>query len=157
MKREEKMRGGLDALIGGGKPAPTPTDGEPKTEPRQEAASTDGAEAMETATPQEEEDLINSIQDEALREALRQRQYRKRGRPRKDAILRQRESEIYTRSCWIMRRDQIAKLKEISFRETLTIKEIMEQIVGDAIKAYEEKHGELKPRDHRGDASKLFK
>ena len=56
-----------------------------------------------------------------------------------------------------MRRDQLAKLKEISFRETLTIKEIMEQIIGDAIAAYEKTHGEVKPTDHRGDVSKLFK
>ena len=156
-KREQKMRGGLDALLGGGRTAPAPSDEEPKTEPRQEAAPTDGAGAMEGATPQEEEELINSIQDEALRDALRERRNRKRGRPRKDAALRAKQEEVYTRSCWIMRRDQIAKLKEISFRETLTIKEIMEQIVGDAIRTYEEKHGEVKPTDHRGDASKLFK
>lgn len=140
-KRDEKMRGGLADLLGGSRTA----QGEP-TEGR-----------VEEATPQEEEELINSVEDEELREALRQRRMRKRGRPRKDAALRAKEEEVYTRSCWIMRKDHIAKLKEISFRETLTIKEIMEQIVGDAIRAYEEKNGELKPTNHKGDASTLFK
>lgn len=161
-KREDKLRGGLEALLGGGRTAPT-------AEPRQEAAPTDersAAEAYEEelllmereqATPQEEEELINSVEDEALREALKARRNRKRGRPRKDAALRAKEGEIYTRSCWIIRRDLLAKLKEISFRETLTLKEIIEQIVGDAIKAYEDKHGEVKPTEHRGDASTLFK
>ena len=163
-KKDEKMRGGLEALIGGGRTAPASSTERSAEEAYQEEllllekeqAPTDGAEAMEEATPQEEEELISSIQDETLRAALRQRQNRKRGRPRKDAALRRKYEEVYTRSCWIMRRDQIAKLKEISFRETLTIKEIMEKIVGDAIKAYEDIHGEVVPKDHRGDASKLF-
>ena len=154
MKKEEKMRGGLDALLGGGRTAPT---AEPKTEPRQEQAPADGAEAMEEATPQEEEELINSIQDEALREKLIERRNRKRGRPRKGAAYRAKQDEIYIRSCWVMRRDQLAKLKEMSFRETLTLREIMAQIVGEAIEAYERKHGEIIPQEHKGDASKLFK
>lgn len=154
-KREEKMRGGLDALLGGSRTAPGATIERSAEEAYQEELLL--MEKQQEATPQEEEELINSVEDEQLREALRQRRLRKRGRPRKDAALRAKEEEVYTRSCWIMRRDQIAKLKEISFRETLTIKEIMEQIVGDAIRAYEEKHGELKPTNHKGDASTLFK
>lgn len=164
-KREEKMRGGLDALIGRGRTAPAPTDERSAAEAYEEElllmekqqAPANGAEAVDDATPEEEEELINSIQDEALREALRERRNRKRGRPRKGAALQAKQDEIYIRSCWVMRRDQLAKLKEISFRETLTLREIMAQIVGEAIEAYEKKHGEVKPTDHRGDASKLFK
>lgn len=154
-KRDEMMRGGLDALIGGGsRPA---ADEQPKTDPAQEAAPTDGAGTMEEATPQEEDELIASIEDERLKAALIEKRNRKRGRPRKGEAYRAKQDEIYIRSCWVMRRDQLAKLKEISFRETLTLREIMAQIVGDAIEAYEKKHGELNPSDHRGDASKLFK
>ena len=151
-KREEKLRGGLEALLGGG-------GSTPGTERSAEEAYEEELLLMERekATPQEEEELINTIQDEALREALRQRQMRKRGRPRKDAALRTKESEIFTRTTWIIRRDLLAKLKEISFRETLTLKEIMEQLISEAVASYESKHGELKPTDHRGDASKLFK
>ncbi len=155
-KREEKLRGGLDALIGGGsRPA---ADEQPKAEPRQEPAQEAApAEVIIPGTPEEEDELIASIEDEALRAALIERRNRKRGRPRKDEIVRQRENDIYVRSCWVMRRDQMAKLKEISFRETLTLREIMAQIVAEAIETYEKKHGEVKPKEHRGDASRLFK
>lgn len=172
-KREEKLRGGLDALIGRGRTAPTaeprqeaaPTDERSAAEAYEEElllmekqqAPTDGAETIEEATPQEEQDLINSIEDEELRAALEQRRNRKRGRPRKGAAIQAKQDEIYIRSCWVMRRDQLAKLKEISFRETLTLREIMAQIVGEAIEAYEKKHGEVKPTNHKGDASTLFK
>ena len=147
-KREEKMRGGLDALLGGSRTAPG-TEAEQTPAPEQDVT--------EGATLQEEEDLINSIEDEELKAALQRRRASKSGRPRKDAALRVKESELYTRSCWIIRRDLLAKLKEISFRETLTLKEIMEQITEDAIEAYEKKHGEVVPTSHRGDASNLFK
>ena len=155
-KKDEMMRGGLDALIGeGSRPA---ADEQPKTEPRQELAQEAApAEVIIPGTPEEEDELIASVEDEALRAALIERRNRKRGRPRKDEIVRQRENDIYVRSCWVMRRDQMAKLKEISFRETLTLREIMAQIVGEAIEAYEKKHGEVIPQEHRGDASRLFK
>ena len=155
-KREEKLRGGLDALIGGGSrpAAEEQPKAEPRQEPTQEAAP---AEVIVPATPEEEDELIASVEDEELKAALIKKRNSKRGRPRKGEIIRQRENEIYVRSCWVMRRDQMAKLKEISFRETLTLREIMAQIVGEAIEAYEKKHGEVKPKDHRGDASRLFK
>ena len=164
-KREDKLRGGLDALLGGRRTAPAPTNERSAEEAYQEEllllekeqAPADGAGAMEEATPQEEEELINSIQDEALRQKLIERRNRKRGRPRKGAAYRAKQDEIYIRSCWVMRRDQMAKLKEMSFRETLTLREIMAQIVGEAIEAYEKKHGEIIPQEHRGDASRLFK
>ncbi len=148
MKRDEILKGGLNALLGGTPTQAARTAKEPGTSPTDEA---------ETSTPQEEEELIASVEDEELKEALRKKRMQKRGRPRKDEALRQKEEEIYTRSTWIMRRDHLSKLKEICFQETLTLKEIMEQIVGDAIAAYEKKHGEVKPKDHRGDASKVFK
>lgn len=139
-KRDELIRGGLNALLGGSQ--------------RQEAAP--APEQQADGTPEADE-LLETITDSELKEALQRRRMRKRGRPRKDAALRAKESEIYTRSTWIMRRDLIAKLKEIGLRETLTLKEIMEQIATDAIAAYEAKHGEVIPSDHKGNASEIFK
>lgn len=153
MKRDQVLKGGLNALLGGSQRPPA-------TEPEPASAPTDGAEAPEPiteGTPEEEDELIASITDTELREALRRKRMEKRGRPRKGTALRAKEEELYTRTTWIMRRDLLAKLKEISFRETLTIKEIMEQISLEAIAKYEQTHGEVIPRDHRGDASSLFK
>lgn len=148
-KRDELLKGGLNALLGGGnqrqEEAPTST-----------TSPTDG-ETIEQGTPQEEDELINTITDEELKEALRRKRMAKRGRPRKGAALRAKEEELYTRTTWIMRRDLLAKLKEISFRETLTLKEILEQVVSEAVSRYEAKHGEVIPKDHRGDAASLFK
>ena len=161
MKRDKILKGGLNALLGGNQTqeaAPTAPDPEATT-PTDEAGTPEVTPypTPEEATPEEEDALLASIEDEELRAALHRKRMQHRGRPKKDAALRQKEEEIYTRSSWIMRRDLLAKLKEISFRETLTIKEIMEQIVGDAVAAYEQKHGEVIPRDHKGDASQLFK
>lgn len=153
MKKDKALKGGLNALLGGGRDEAEQTS----TAPEPTTATTKETEAPEEATPEEEDELIASIEDEELKAALHRKRMQKRGRPRKDAALRSKEEEVYTRSTWIMRRDLLAKLKEISFRETLTLKEIMEQIVSEAVAKYEDKHGEVKPRDHRGDASQLFK
>jgi len=157
-KRDAVLKGGLNALLGGSpKQEATPTATEPATET---ATPTDGAEASEKiveGTPEEEDALIATIQDEELKAALHRKRMEKRGRPRKGAAYRAKEEELYTRSTWIMRRDLLAKLKEISLRETLTLKEIMEQISLEAVAKYEAKHGEVIPRDHKGDASQLFK
>ena len=152
MKKAKALKGGLNALLGGNRDEAEQTSTAPEP-----TTATNETEAPEEATPEEEDELIASIEDEELKAALHRKRMQKRGRPRKDAALRQKEEEIYTRSTWIMRRDLLAKLKEISFRETLTIKEIMEQIVSEAVAKYEERHGEVIPRDHRGDASQLFK
>lgn len=150
-KRDELLKGGLNALLGGG--------GSQKQEAAP-TAPTDGASASEEiveGTPEEEDALIATIEDEELKAALHRKRMEKRGRPRKDAALRAKENELYTRTSWIMRRDLQAKLKEISLRETLTIKEIIEEIVSEAIAKYEAKHGEVIPKDRSKDASQLFK
>jgi hypothetical protein len=154
MKRSDKLKGGLSSLLGENQQeneAPTITGQEAA-----KAAPTD-SEVIEEATPEEEEDLINSVEDEELKAALHKKRMDKRGRPRKDAEERRKESEDYTRFCAIIRKDQIAKLHEICLRETLTIKEIIETLVGEAIEIYEEKHGEVIPKERKGDASKIFK
>jgi hypothetical protein len=151
MNRENKMKGGLSTLLGENKPEKASVSNE------QEEVKAVAEEVIEEATPQEEEDLINSIEDEQVKEALHRKRMDKRGRPRKNAEERRKEGETYTRFCAIIRRDQIAKLHEIAFRETLTIKEIIETIVGDAISIYEQKHGVVIPQERKGDASKIFK
>ena len=152
MKRDELLKGGLNALLGGSQSQP-----QAEAAPEQPTPPTDGAETIEEGTPEEEDELIASITDTELKAALHRKRMEKRGRPRKDAALRAKEEELYTRTTWIMRRDLLAKLKEISFRETLTIKEIMEEVVSEAVAKYEAKHGEIIPKDHRGDASSIFK
>ena len=151
MKKEKLLKGGLNALLGGSQSQPQAEAAPAPTSP------TDGAETIEEGTPAEENELIASITDSELKAALHRKRMEKRGRPRKDAALRAKEEELYTRTTWIMRRDLLAKLKEISFRETLTIKEIMEEVVSEAVAKYEAKHGEIIPKDHRGDATSIFK
>ena len=153
MKRDELLKGGLNALLGGSQ---NQTQGEAAPEPPTAPTAETSSETIEEGTPEEEDELIASITDSELKAALQAKRNEKRGRPRKSAAYRSREAELYTRTTWIMRRDLLAKLREIGFRETLTLKEIMEQIVSEAVAVYEEKHGELKPRDHRGDPSSLF-
>lgn len=143
-KREQTLKGGLNALLGGPKMV-------------QEEAAAPGKVTFKEGTPQEEDELIETITDEELKAKLHRRQMQKRGRPRKDEAERVKESEIYKRTTWIMRKDLLAKLKEISFQETLTLKEILEQIVSDAVAKYEKKHGEVIPMDHHGSPSDLFK
>lgn len=154
MDRSKKMLGGLSSLLGENQQetAAAPTINE------QEAAeaTTPTSEVIEEATTEEEDELIASIEDEELKAALHKKRMDKRGRPRKDAEERRKESEDYTRFCAIIRKDHIAKLHEICFRETLTIKEIIETLVGEAIAIYEEKHGEVIPQERKGDASKVF-
>lgn len=145
-KKEETLRGGLNALLGG-------VDSQPKDEATPD--QTEG-EAQEEATPQEEDDLIASIEDEELKEALRRKRNEKRGRPRKNAAPRYGEGDAYTRSCWVVKRDLLAKIKQIALRETLTLKEIMDYIMSEAVKRYEKKHGEIILKDH-GDVTKIFK
>lgn len=154
-KRDDILRGGLSTLLGENKQEQEEQKASEQAEEQQAAANE--LEQEEEATPEEEEDLINSINDKELREALHKKRMERRGRPRKDAPLQMKQDELYKRTTLIMRRDYLAKLKEISFRETLTIKDIMDEIIGEAISAYEKKNGELHPRDHRGDPSTLFK
>lgn len=161
MKKEEKLKGGLEALLGG-RPntaeAPTTENGAGAMPEEEAAPPITEKLAEDEATPEEEEDLLNTIEDEELREALRQRRMLKRGRPRKDAAERQTEDEIYKRTTLIIRRDYLAKLKEICLRETITIKEAIDALVEDAIKLYEEQHGEVIPTTEKGDrAHEVFK
>lgn len=154
MAKKEILRGAAAALFGGNsQPEAAVTD----NRPQEAAAVTIEEEVITETSPEEEEDLINSIEDEELKAALHAKRMEKRGRPPKAAPIRRREAEIYTRTTFVISREQLAKLKEICFLETITIKDIMNQLIGDAISKYEETHGEIKPKEHKGDVRTLFK
>ena len=150
MKRNDKLSEGLSDLLG--------VRNEMKERFNSEVPVTEQQEEAVNDEPQEQEgDIINTIEDEALKEALREHRRKKVGRPKKDSKDRSIDGVKYVRFTSIGNREQLAKLKEIGFRETLTLKEILEQIFADAIEAYERKNGEIVPKNHKGDPSKLFK
>lgn len=150
MNRNEKLSEGLSSLLGVRNEMKERFNSEDPVTAQQD-------EAVNEEQDEQESDIINTIEDEALKEALREHRRRKVGRPRKDSKDRSADGEKYVRFTSIGNREQLAKLKEIGFRETLTLKEIMEQIFADAIEAYERKNGVIVPKIHKGDPSKLFK
>lgn len=133
-------------------------------QPKGEGTATQGAApqmAVEPTTLQDEADLINSVEDEELREELRERLKRKRligrGRPRKNDQLGRR-MDGYDRTSLIINKEKWAKIKEIAFIETFTMKEIVELALDMVIERYEAKHGEIKPQPDRGkkDITEIF-
>lgn len=147
-KKEEKLKGGLDALFGGVKP---------RTE-KVEVVEESPVMEVEPTTPKDEEDLINSIDDEALREALWKKRMDGRGRPRKNQGVDGKRSDGYTRTSIIVNEAKYAKVKEIAFRSTLTTKEVIEAALDLLIDKYEAKHGEVipNPERYKGDIKSLF-
>lgn len=150
MATKEELKGGLDSLFGGSKPQPG-------------QASTDEAKnspeiKQEPTTKQDEEDLINSVEDEQLREALRAKRMDGRGRPRKNHYKNGKRTDGYSRTSLIVNDEKAAKIKEIAFRETLTMKEIFELALDMVIEKYEQTHGEVVPRPERykGDINSIF-
>ena len=87
-------------------------------------------------TPTASEELIETVQDEELKEALRQRQLDGRGRPRRG---RKKESktEGYGTICVKANLDKWEKVKYISLQETLQIKEVLELALDMLIEKYE--------------------
>lgn len=153
MATKEQLGGGLNALFGG-------SDSQQEKPSRIEAPSTEAPEMkLEPTTPQDEEDLINSVEDEQLREALHRKRMDGRGRPRTKHDQNGKRTDGYSRTSLILKDEKVAKIKEIAFRETLTMKEIFELALDTIIEKYEKKHGEVIPRPERykGDINKVFK
>ncbi len=98
-----------------------------------------------------------STKEESASETIQPKRFENRGRPRKDEAQRQRDEAIYVRATNIYRRDQLAKIREISFRENITIKEFLEAALELAISKYERINGDVIPSEHKGDIKKLFK
>lgn len=138
MGNKDELRGGLSALFG--------------------EQPTQGAETAVEASSIEDTDIINSVTDEALREALKRKRMEGRGRPRKNTDKNGKRTDGYSRTSLILNDGQVAKIKEIAFRETLTMKEIVEAALNLAIEKYEAKHGVVKPHpeSYKGDINKVF-
>jgi len=109
-------------------------------------------EPEQTVSAKEQTSLIDTIEDEELRSELERRLKEKRmvgrGRPRKNDQLGRR-TDGYDRTSLIIPVEKWAKVKEIAFIETLTLKEIVELALDMVIDKYESKHGEVTPQPER--------
>lgn len=150
MASKDKIKGGLKNLLG-------ESDSQP------EQASTDEAThapeiKVEPTTKQDETDLINSIEDEELRAKLRAKRMEGRGRPRKNHDKNGKRTDGYSRTSVIINEEKQAKIKEIAFRETLTMKEIFEYALDMVIEKYESTHGVVvpHPENYKGDINDIF-
>ena len=148
---------GADQRITQQRQAAPETTEQPDGTAKQEAAP---KMKVEPTTIQDESDLINSVEDEELREELRERLRQKRligrGRPRKNDQLGRR-MDGYDRTSLIINKAKWAKIKEIAFIETLTMKEIVELALDMVIERYELKHGEIIPApDRKKDITEIF-
>lgn len=152
MATKEQLKGGLSSLFG-----ETPTE-ETASAAEISAQETASAMAVEPTTQKDEEDLINSVEDEALREALKRKRMDGRGRPRKNTDATGKRTDGYSRTSLILNDEKVAKIKEIAFRETLTMKEIFELGLDMIIERYEQKHGKVTPHpeSYKGDINSVF-
>lgn len=96
----------------------------------------------------ETEAIIETVQDEELKEALRQRQLDGRGRPKRG---RKKESktEGYGTICVKANLDKWEKVKYISLQETLQIKEVLELALDMLIEKYESEKGTIRVRQSK--------
>ena len=152
-KSRDKLKRALAGLMSD--PTPTAQD-EAKTggssipeaeaaEVRAEAEASPSME-VEPTTAQDEADLINSIENEQLREALRKKRMEGRGRPRKNTDRNGNRTDGYSRTSLIVNDELWAKIKEVAFRETLTMKEIVDLALHMVVERYEARHGTIEPQ-----------
>lgn len=124
-KKDDKLALGLGKLLG-----------TPAKKPAVEVA---------TSTVESEparEDIIDSVQDEELREALRKRQLEGRGKPKKGRP-HDSKTEGYGTICVKANLEKWEKIKYISLQETLQIKEVLELALDKIIEEYEEEKGTI--------------
>ena len=124
-KKDDKLALGLGKLLG-----------TPAKKPAVEVA---------TSTVESEparEDIIDSVQDEELREALRKRQLEGRGKPKKGRP-HDSKTEGYGTICVKANLEKWEKIKYISLQETLQIKEVLELALDKIIAEYEEEKGTI--------------
>lgn len=161
---KKDLTGGIANLLSGADQRITQQrQAAPETTEQPEGTATQEAAPkmkVEPTTIQDESDLINSVEDEELREELRERLRQKRlvgrGRPRKNDQLGRR-MDGYDRTSLIINKAKWAKIKEIAFIETLTMKEIVELALDMVIERYELKHGEIIPApDRKKDITEIF-
>lgn len=144
---KDKLAGGLQTLLSRIEtPAPA------KDEQEQSAAPSRTEQMRETLTDPELKEALQN--EEQLRAALRAKRFAG-GRPKKGET-NVSQTRGYGRTCIVANEKKMDKIREIAFRETLTIKQIFEAMMDNLISTYEAKHGEIIPADHSGDANKLF-
>jgi len=148
MKRDDKLKRGLGILLGetsrtekSQSTAPTST-----VETSTVESTTQTPETEEEKVPEEVEVLppiLQKVQDEELKEALRQRVLKGRGRPKKGRP-HDSQTERYSTVCIKANTEKWEKIKYISLQETLQIKELMEIAIDKIIEEYESKKGKIK-------------
>lgn len=159
---KKDLQGGIANLLGGADrqratgAEPQPSEQQPQTEG---ASSTAPDFKVQPTTKKDEEDLINSIEDAKLRAALEARRKEGRGRPRKNTDATGKRTDGYSRTSFIIKDTTWAKIREIAFRKTLTMKEIVELALEMLIKEYEKTNGEVTPHPekYKGDIHGIFK
>lgn len=159
---KKDLQGGIANLLGGADrqratgAEPQPSEQQPQTEG---ASSTAPDFKVQPTTKKDEEDLINSIEDAQLRAALEARRKEGRGRPRKNTDATGKRTDGYSRTSFIIKDTTWAKIREIAFRKTLTMKEIVELALEMLIKEYEKTNGEITPHPekYKGDIHDIFK
>lgn len=152
---KQKLRNAISGIVADPAPeataqAETQTSGSspiPEAEANAEASSP--TMEVEPTTAQDEADLINSIEDERLREALRAKRMDGRGRPRKNTDRNGKRTDGYSRTSLIVNDELWAKIKEVAFRETLTMKEIVDLALHMVVDRYEAKHGTIEPQPQK--------
>lgn len=152
---KKKLRNAISGIVADPTPeataqAETQTSGSspiPEAEANAEASSP--TMEVEPTTAQDEADLINSIEDERLREALRAKRMDGRGRPRKNTDRNGKRTDGYSRTSLIVNDELWAKIKEVAFRETLTMKEIVDLALHMVVDRYEAKHGTIEPQPQK--------
>ena len=133
--RDEKLKKGLATLLGGAAaPAKSETAPQPETEKERQTA-----------------EMIETVSDEELNEKLRQRQLDGRGRPKRGRPHDSR-TDGYGTICVKANLEKWEKVKIISLRETLQLKEVLELALDKLIAEYEAEKGEirLKPASKKG-------
>lgn len=152
---KKKLRNAISGIVADPTPeataqAETQTSGSsPIPEAEANAEATSPTMEVEPTTAQDEADLINSIEDERLREALRAKRMDGRGRPRKNTDRNGKRTDGYSRTSLIVNDELWAKIKEVAFRETLTMKEIVDLALHMVVDRYEAKHGTIEPQPQK--------
>lgn len=121
----------------------------PQTEDTKPETAVFPSMRIEPTTTQDETDLINTVEDEDLKAALKAKRMNGRGRPRKNADKAGGRTDKYNRTSLMVNEKLWAKVHEVSFRETLTMKEIVDLTLRMVIDRYEAKHGTIVPHPEK--------
>ena len=109
----------------------------------------------EQAEPQPENNILDTVDNEELKEALLKRAAKpKVGRPKKGTVKAKPTKPDYTSVTIIANAEKYAKLKEVADRARLTMKDVLEAAMDLAIEAYEAKNGPIVVEERKVDNAK---